>query len=340
MKKRKEKIMKFASFTIIPIILLSIMPISPNSPNIQDAVNYAKKNLLLQDGISGLMINDSRTPPTLTILVENEQSKSLVPSEIKGFKVETKIVGRFDALASNERRNDILPLSAPLFNRKGTVRPLVGGVSLGNWCPPWSITAGTLGVCFKPPGYTSNYILTNAHVIAEDSLHRLVPLGTSVIQPGKADGGNIFKIVGKLSARIIIQLFVYGNHADCAMAKVSSNIGVQLNKELAGDNINTYTVSVTNMVVPSEASAVRKSGRTTGVTTGWVYDNSATVKVYYGLVFWAGFDDIILVHQPFCEGGDSGSFVDQNGKFVGLVFAGSDEYAIVCKAGYIADLWS
>ena len=35
------------------------------------------------------------------------------------------------------------------------------------------------------------------------------------------------------------------------------------------------------------------------------------------------------------RGGDSGSAVDKNGNFVGLLFAGSDVNTIVCKAQYI-----
>jgi hypothetical protein len=82
--------------------------------------------------------------------------------------------------------------------------------------------------------------------------------------------------------------------------------------------------------------AVRKSGRTTGVTNSTVYDTSATVKVWYSSK-WAVFYDQILVKQPFVESGDSGSPVDKDGKFVGLAFAGSSSVAVVCKAKYIVN---
>lgn len=81
--------------------------------------------------------------------------------------------------------------------------------------------------------------------------------------------------------------------------------------------------------------SVRKSGRTTGVTTSTVYDTDATVKVWYTSSKWAIFYDQILVYQPFIESGDSGSLVDKGGAFVGLAFAGSSSTAVVCKAKYI-----
>jgi hypothetical protein len=41
--------------------------------------------------------------------------------------------------------------------------------------------------------------------------------------------------------------------------------------------------------------SVRKSGRTTGVTTNTVFDTDATVKVWYTSSKWAIFYDQILV---------------------------------------------
>ncbi len=54
-----------------------------------------------------------------------------------------------------------------------------------------------------------------------------------------------------------------------------------------------------------------------------------TVKVNYG-GNWAIFrDQIVVSTSGFSAGGDSGSAVDKNGKFVGLLFAGSDTVTIV-----------
>jgi len=82
---------------------------------------------------------------------------------------------------------------------------------------------------------------------------------------------------------------------------------------------------------------VRKSGRTSGVTQEQVYRTNASVIVDYGSGKQAYFVDQIMIFQPFSQGGDSGSMVDKDGKFAGLVFAGSADYSIVCKANYIIE---
>ena len=46
---------------------------------------------------------------------------------------------------------------------------------------------------------------------------------------------------------------------------------------------------------------------------------------------------IIVRGSPFMRGGDSGSFVDKDGKFVGLGFAGNEltGFGVVCKAKHV-----
>lgn len=70
--------------------------------------------------------------------------------------------------------------------------------------------------------------------------------------------------------------------------------------------------------------AVRKSGRTTGVTDGTVIATAASLRVNYGNRGMARFRSQILT-TPMAAGGDSGSLlVDGAGRAVGLLFAGSD----------------
>jgi hypothetical protein len=213
------------------------------------------------------------------------------------------------------------------------VRPIAGGISLG--VPEEAYggkMAGTLGLVVKGPG-GYYYILSNAHVIAMNSKAQFLALGTAVLQPGTYDGGSISDKIGELYNYIKITFGPKGkNYADAAIAKIT--ISDYLTGEvLGGDNQNTYTISGTAEV--NIGDSVRKSGRTTGVTTNTVFDTDATVKVWYTQSKWAIFYDQILVNQPFIESGDSGSPVDKGGAFVGLVFAGSSSTAVVCKAKYI-----
>ena len=141
--------------------------------------------------------------------------------------------------------------------------------------------------------------------------------------------------VGELYKYIKITFGSWGkNYADAAISKLTA-IECLAYEVLDGDNKNTYIISGTTEV--GVGDYVRKSGRTTGVTTNEVFDTSATVKVWYTLSKWAIFYDQILVYQPFIQSGDSGSPVDnpKDGKFVGLAFAGSSTTAVVCKAKYI-----
>ena len=69
-----------------------------------------------------------------------------------------------------------------------------------------------------------------------------------------------------------------------------------------------------------EGMVVRKSGRTTGLTTGTIVDVNMTVNI--GTFTWK--DQIrVIGSDPICLGGDSGSVVvDGNNNLVGLLFAG------------------
>jgi len=73
-------------------------------------------------------------------------------------------------------------------NRRDVVRPLVSGISIGNW----AITAGTLGWFSEKDGEI--FLDSNAHVFTDDS-SKEVPLEKRIIQPGKYDGGTLKKIV-------------------------------------------------------------------------------------------------------------------------------------------------
>jgi hypothetical protein len=166
-----------------------------------------------------------------------------------------------------------------------------------------------------------------------NSKAQFLPIGTAVLQPGTYDGGTIEDKVGELYKYIKITFGPKGkNYADAAIAKITIT-DYLVGEVLGSDDQSTYTVSGTAEVVIGDT--VRKSGRTTGVTTNTVFDTSATVKVWYSTSKWAVFYDQILVNQPFLESGDSGSPVDKGGAFVGLAFAGSSSTAVVCKAKYI-----
>jgi hypothetical protein len=325
---------KYISLVLLVFLLCSsifIGVIGVQASNIREARKHAEEMLLPLEGIAG--ISHREDPPRIIVYLEHERYKDKVPDKIDGFKTEAIVIGKIKAL-SLLQLEEVKPLYTynEIVSRTAKVRPIVGGISLG--VPEEAYggkMAGTLGLVVKcPEGY---YILSNAHVIAMNSKAQFLPLGTAVLQPGTYDGGTVEDKVGELYKYIKITFGPKGkNYADAAIAKITINEYL-VGEALDGDNQNTYTISGTTEVVVGDY--VRKSGRTTGVTTNTVFDTNATVKVWYTLSKFAIFYDQILVNQPFIQSGDSGSPVDKGGEFVGLAFAGSSTTAVVCKAKYI-----
>jgi hypothetical protein len=320
----------------ISLILLALL-LSPSvfmgvvgvqASNIREARKHAEEMLLPLEGISG--ISHREDPPRIIVYLEHERYKDKVPDKIDDFKTEVIVTGKIKAL-SLLQLEEVKPFYT--YSRTAKVRPIVGGISLG--VPEEAYggkMAGTLGLVVQGPG-GYYYILSNAHVIAMNSKAQFLPLGIAVLQPGTYDGGIIDDKVGELYKYIKITFGPKGkNYADAAIAKITIS-DYLVGKVLGSDDQSTYTISGRAEV--NVEDSVRKSGRTTGVTTNTVSDISATVKVWYTLSIWAIFYDQILVYQPFIESGDSGSPVDKGGAFVGLAFAGSSSTAVVCKAKYI-----
>ena len=299
--------------------------------NIREARKRAEEILLPLEGIAG--ISHREDPPRIIVYLEHERYKDKVPDNIDGFKTEVVVIGKIKALTLLQLK-EVKPFYT--YSRTAKVRPIVGGISLG--VPEDAYggkMAGTLGLVVQGPG-GYYYILSNAHVIAMNSKAQFLSLGTAVLQPGTYDGGTIEDKVGELYKYIKITFGPKGkNYADAAIAKIIAETNYLVGEVLDSDNLNTYSISISNTIEVNVGDSVRKSGRTTGVTTNTVFDTDATVKVWYTSSKWAIFYDQILVYQPFIESGDSGSPVDKDGAFVGLAFAGSSSTAVVCKAKYI-----
>jgi hypothetical protein len=101
-------------------------------------------------------------------------------------------------------------------------------------------------------------------------------------------------------------------------------------------------------VGPSINQAVKKSGRTTGLTRSKISGLNATVSVAYdnecagGAAFTKTFTGQIIISNrgsKFLAGGDSGSLmvedVTQNPQAVGLLFAGSSTLAVANPIGEV-----
>ncbi len=230
----------------------------------------------------------------------------------------------------------------------GRFRPAPGGVSAGHV----SVTAGTLGCLVKRGG--SIHILSNNHVLANSNM---AGTGDIILQPATLDGGTvdndqIARLTGfvpvifeqetgrSLLANTITGIFNFiarisgsgtrlearkvntrKNLADCAIAEPLNEV------EVTGEILGLGTI--TGIASGELDMEVKKSGRTTGLTTGIIEQTDATVRVNFGTGKTALFTDQ-LIAGPMSRGGDSGSVVlTSHDEIVGLLFAGSTNTSII-----------
>lgn len=232
----------------------------------------------------------------LLVFVEQKEDAAvlsqndLIPDKIDG--VRTDVVGKTGQIQA--------------FSYTGTYRPLIGGVSCGH---PW-ITAGTIGGFFL----RNNQIvgLSNNHVLADSNNGRI---GHSTLQPGRYDYKGWWRraIVGRLLDFERIK-WSGNNVQDSAIFLPGAGVKVDPRVIEVG-SIDGFGQAIVNQ-------DVRKSGRTTGYTTGKVKAINVTVRVGFGSGKVATFVDQIITGD-MADGGDSGSLLFNNNDVVGLLFAGS-----------------
>ena len=214
------------------------------------------------------------------------------------------------------------PFPIQLGTSGGNINDISGGFCYG----------GTLGALVKDAS-GNQYILSNNHVLARTNV---ATAGEDIIQPGLIDqtpacSQDSTDIVADLSAFIPIQFkakkIIPTNTVDAAIAQVRGGT-----VDPTGFIIDIGTLS-SDTVAASLNMAVKKSGRTTGLTTGNITAVNATIDVSYGKGKTARFTNQIVVGSSgFIAAGDSGSLmvgdVATNPHAVGLLFAGSSTTTI------------
>ena len=230
----------------------------------------------------------------------------------------------------------------------GRFRPAPGGVSVGHV----GITAGTLGCWVTQNG--QKVILSNNHVLADSNAAQI---GDAILQPGSHDGGR-FPQDHIADLTQFVPISFQGESSGCQFANavisvlnqgcrlISSNTRYKVTKVQADDNlvdaaiaapINAADVKdeiinigpIQGTVSGELGMAIKKSGRTTGFTTGVIQQVDVTANVQYGAGQVAVFTDQLLA-GAMSQGGDSGSaVVDESNRLTGLLFAGSDTTTII-----------
>jgi len=334
--KNGRKSLLFLTAVLVGALFLSSIPASfgeqpGDGKSLAEARKALEQELSALAGAGFVGIADSEAENEVIVFVEDEQARQRVPHSFKGYTVRTEVTGKIQTFSTQV----VQPLTDVSAERQDEVSPMVGGISLSGYVRrgmgihPY---AGTLGMVTY-----DNKILSNAHVIATNpDTGEFLDTGTPIIQPGSYDGGTLNDRVGALEAYIPIDFASDAkNYADAAIGSIDGGVEASPGEQFC--EVGNYWIEGWTEV--SKGDIVRKSGYTTGVTTGEVIHTNVSVVVWYGDQS-AYFVDQIVVTQDnwsFAAPGDSGSAVDKDGEFVGLVFAGSESSAVISKAGHIID---
>lgn len=312
--------------------------------SVRDSLKQSRKQLLKRANVVatgvGYKVAGGEKTDTLSVICSVSEKlpfnqlreRDRVPERIDGIPTDVVATGPIRALQTRTDR----------------YRPAPGGVSIGHF----NITAGTLGCLVKKNGETM--ILSNNHVLANSNDANL---GDAILQPGPHDGGrNPEDRIATLAGFIPINLIE--TPSDCQIANGVSGLLNGLARLIGSDtSLRAVRVRATENLVDAAIArpvnsadvsdeileigtlngtangelgmAIKKSGRTTGLTQGVIEQVDVTVNVQYGAGRIAMFTDQLMA-GAMSQGGDSGSAVlDDQNRLVGLLFAGSDNSTII-----------
>lgn len=314
---------------------------------VQQAKELHKAAILAKPNVvgvgTGYKVRGKRTTDELCIVALVRQKipkaglapEALVPAGIDGLLTDVMQVGDLRALQTPTDR----------------WRPAPGGVSIGHY----QVTAGTFGTVVRDRATGDRLILSNNHVLANSNDANI---GDPILQPGTADGGTVANdtiahlerfcpiefstappvcptansvaslanaLARFLSSKHRFEVFQSDptavNVVDAAVARPLDD----------GDILDEILqIGVVDGTTPAGLGmSVRKSGRTTGFTTGNIMVLNATVDIAYGPGRTARFENQIIT-SAMSRGGDSGSLLVAGDTLqaVGLLFAGSDQVTI------------
>lgn len=321
-----------------PDLASDLARFSPSNPRIQQVM--AIQDIHTAELMESPLIVGTATgltekgEPAILVFAQEELVPGMVPSSLDGVPVVVQVTGKLVARKSggggvNHRSIQTPPIQ--LGTSGGWRYDLANGFCCG----------GTLGSLVQKGG--SQYILSNWHVLYSDIVSggngRVATAGDPVIQPALIDVG-----CNAASSQNVATLVASGGslpsgNVDAGIAQVTSGM-----VSSTGAILEVGTISATTQA-PAIGQAVKKSGRTTGLSRASVTGINGTVTIGYenecagGAAFNKTFTGQIITSNSRCsflDGGDSGSLMVQdvstNPRAVGLLFAGS----VTCSRSAIA----
>jgi hypothetical protein len=263
-----------------------------------------------------------------------------IPRRLRGKNIIVEFTEPFHALLRPVR----ISISRVSHTAKQTT-PIQLGTS-GSWGYDLAngyCCGGTLGSLVQIGG--TQYILSNYHVFESDIVSggngKVANTGDPIIQPGLIDVRcNASK--SQTVATLVKSSSLPNSNVDASIAQVVPGMVRSDGAILEIGTISSRTVSA------SINQAVKKSGRTTGLTRSKISGLNATVSVIYDnecagdTAFIKTFTGQIIISNrgsKFIAGGDSGSLmvedVSTNPRAVGLLFAGSSTLAVANPIGEV-----
>jgi hypothetical protein len=288
---------------------------------------------------------DDAGQPALVVFVNRDGATHAdvvraLPPALRGIPVRAELSDTFRAFAGKPGGG-----GGGISHRAGQTLPIQLGTS-GGWRYDLAngyCCGGTLGALVQVNGV--QFILSNYHVLEADIVgggnNLVATTGNPVIQPGLIDVGcnaDSSKIVGTL---VKINSLPNSN-VDASIAQVVEGMVSSDGAVLEIGRLSSQTVAV------SLNQAVKKSGRTTGLTRSKVTGLNATIRVTYenecagAPAFTKTFTgQIVLANSgsKFLNSGDSGSLlvedVSVRPRAAGLLYAGSSTSAIANPIGEV-----
>ena len=288
------------------------------------AKENVESEMLKRPGVTGLdvgykYVGGQRTDEIAIRLLVEKKKKTVskdekFPDTIDGVK--TDVIERTYQLhqLGNRKKVDEITLMADTTN----YNPVKGGISIGPCRAVGGyVYVGTLGAIVKDNATGNPMLLSNFHVMCLDNGWHV---GDTMAQPGRVDGGTCpANVVGTLQRSALTA------SVDAAVSRLSGR-GYACEIVDIGGVAGTAATAVLGQ-------AVRKRGRTTGLTYGFVDSVSLSVNIDYGnglgvrtLTNQMGLRPDLAHNPKFGDHGDSGSvIVDDTRHVAGLYFAGSSD---------------
>ena len=280
---------------------------------------------------------DADAVPALLIYVDRDAARAgevirNLPRDVRGIGVHVRLTDKFRAMVGKPGGGGGVSHTArqtppiQLGTSGGWRKDLANGYCCG----------GTLGSLVQIG--SAQHILSNYHVFESDIVsggnNTVATTGDPIIQPGLIDV-NCNANNAQTVATLVKKSSLPNSNVDCSVGRVVSG---QVRADGAILEIGTISRST---VGASLSQAVKKSGRTTGLTRSSVSGLNATIRVTYdnecagGTAFTKTFTGQIVISNrgsKFLNSGDSGSLmvedVATNPRAVGLLYAGSNTDAI------------